>query len=378
MPRRRLVAPGRGTAGALAVLLAGLLAAGCTWLGWDEATWVLQDLAAGDGASLLKVTTPEPVREPVDFLVRGRSYHADLYRPGEPPRAGLLLVPGAAPGGKDDPRLAAFARTLARARFLVLVPDLPALRRFALNQANIGPVADAARHLRRRPALQGLPVGIAALSYSVGPAVLASLEPAVEADFLLGIGGYYDLERAITYATTGCVPADGGWRCREPSDYARWAVLQSTLGHLPSAADRALLERLAWHHLDSGEPLPGEPPSALEPGGRAVYRLLRNRDPDRVESLLQSLPASALEAIRALDLSRHDLAGLELRLILVHGRDDPMVPPRESRALAAAVPDGRARLFLVAGLAHVEIDPQRLDRAELLAALRALLAQRSG
>lgn len=373
---RRPCVLGRRPAGLLAVALAGALAGGCTWLGWNEATWVLQDLAAGDGASLLKANTPEPAREAVDFQVEGRAYHADLYRPGETPRAGLLLVPGAAPGGKDDPRLAAFARTLARARFLVLVPDLPALRRFALSQANVLPVADAARHLRRRPSLPGLPVGIAALSYSVGPAVLASLEPDVELDFLLGIGGYYDLERAITYATTGCVPADAAWRCREPSDYARWAMLQSTLGHLPSAADRALLERLAWYHLDSGEPLPAQPPDALGPAGRAAYRLLRNRDPGRVEGLLRQLPASAVKAIRALDLSRRDLAGLELRLILVHGRDDPMVPPRESEALAAALPEGRARLFLVTGLAHVEIDPQRLDQAELLAALRALLAQR--
>jgi len=49
----------------------------------------------------------------------------DLYSTPRPARAALLLVPGAAETGKDDPRLVRFARALAAHGFLVLVPDLP-------------------------------------------------------------------------------------------------------------------------------------------------------------------------------------------------------------------------------------------------------------
>ena len=376
MPGRWWSATRRG--GPVAVLAA--LLGGCALLGWDEPVLVLQDLGAGDGPSLLKLTTPEPAREAVRFEVDGTGYRADLYRPAEPPRAGLLLVPGAAPGGKDEPRLVAFARTLARARFLVLVPDLVDLRRFTLDEGNVDSVADSALHLAGRPSVQGLPVGIAALSYSVGPAVLAAgaTRPGSRVDFLLGIGGYYDLRRAITYAVTGCVPTASGGRCRAPDPYAQWALVQSLLGHVRQPGDRELLELLTWRYLEDPERVSEQRVAALGSEARAAFELLRTEDPDAVPTLLARLPDSVGNAIDALDLSRRDLSGLEAELILVHGLDDPMVPAVESRALAEAVPAGRAELFLVAGLAHVDIDPERLDRGALLAAVRALLARRAG
>src|SRR3970282_281862 len=49
----------------------------------------------------------------------------------------------AAPAAKDDPRLVAFATTLARARFLVLVPDVAGLRQLRVRAADAREIADA-------------------------------------------------------------------------------------------------------------------------------------------------------------------------------------------------------------------------------------------
>ena len=158
------------------VLLALLTVNGCMW-GGDEALLVLQDLGAGSAPSNLKRLTPEPTRLRIDYQFSGRAYQADLYLPGEPPRASILLVPGVAQEGRDDPRLVAFAATLARARFLVLVPDLPGLRSLRVSGTDIQAVVDAFSYLQtraERPVHGGR--GIAAFSYAVGPAVLAALE----------------------------------------------------------------------------------------------------------------------------------------------------------------------------------------------------------
>lgn len=79
-----------------------------------ESLLVLADIVAVDAPSRLKESTPPPVRKPVSFVMEGRARSGDLYLPGEgKPLAGIVLVPGAVPHGKDDARLVAFATTLA-------------------------------------------------------------------------------------------------------------------------------------------------------------------------------------------------------------------------------------------------------------------------
>ena len=64
-------------------------------------------------------------------------------------RAALVLVPGAAVLGRDEPRLQALARSFARAGFVVLVPELPEVRRLALSKLDADRVASALRQLRQ-------------------------------------------------------------------------------------------------------------------------------------------------------------------------------------------------------------------------------------
>jgi len=80
--------------------------------------------------------------------------------------------------------------------------------------------------------------------------------------------------------------------------------------------------------------------------------------------------------IGELNLAEHDLGRLDIDLILVHGLDDNIIPWGESAALAAAVPPGGARLFLLEGLQHVDREFGGLDAWRMWRALSALLAQR--
>ncbi len=203
---------------AAGLLITLLMMTGCAPLPDDEAAWVLEDLATREGESRLKEGTPHPVRRPVVYAMQGRTYQGDLYQPAQPPLA--ALVPGVAERGTDDPRLVAFATTLARARYLVLVPDLPTLRAHRVQAEDARGVADAFLHLLSRPEFPvGGRAGIGAFSYAVGPAVLAALEPGIRerVDFVLGVGGYYDLHRVVTFFTTGYFEKEGRWHYLEPN-----------------------------------------------------------------------------------------------------------------------------------------------------------------
>jgi fermentation-respiration switch protein FrsA (DUF1100 family) len=68
---------------------------------------------------------------------------------------------------------------------------------------------------------------------------------------------------------------------------------------------------------------------------------------------------------------------LHAQLLLLHGRGDNIIPYTESIALSASVPDGRADLFIIDGLAHVDLQPTSDDVDILLEMVATLLAQRA-
>ena len=373
---------------ALTVVLGLAGAGGCAPWRAIEAAEVLGDIAAGPKPSRLKRITPEPRRSPVAYVVAGRRRQGDLYRPGESAIAALVLVPGIARAGKDDPRLVALANTLARARFTVLVPDIENLRALRVSPADAVAVADAIHYLAGEnpaPALNGpgepATVGLVAISYAAGPALLAALRPDTRrrVRFVFIVGGYYDSEAVLTFFTTGYYRDGPGekWLHRTPNAYGKWVFIKSNARRLRDPGDRAILERMAGRKMWNLKADITDLVAALGAEGRAVYALLANSDPDRVPALIAALPEGVRADITALDLKRQDLSKIEARLILVHGRDDAIIPYSESKALAAAAPEGKAALYVVDSLAHVDLGAAGLiDTLILWRAAYRLLSER--
>ncbi len=358
--------------------------AGCSVQRCYQGLLVVNDAAAGSGESRLKKITRPPSRSPVNFTVAARVHTADLYLPAEGrPAAGIVLVPGAVPEGKDHEALVAFATTLARARFAVLTPELSGYRDLKIRPAHIREIADAFAYLSSREDLSpGGRAGIGAFSYAVGPSILAALEEDVRTRvrFVLGVGGYYDLRTAIRYFTTGYFSDEGKLKHHTPTEYGKLVFARSVQDHLTNPRDRAILESIVDARLRE---LPVDT-SALAadfgPEGATVYRLLTNTDPHRSEQLISALPAASIATIDALSLRNKDLARLTARLILVHGRNDPLIPYPESLALAGAVESSQARVFIINRiLGHVDLRPSgilswRFWGEELPDALRMLRA----
>lgn len=374
-----------GRAGLAVIGLVVVTILGCVpRLGDTEADLALEDIVAGPGLSRLKMQTPAPSRATIAYQVAGRRYLGDLYRSSEGARAGIVLVPGVVPEGKDDPRLVMLAHTLARLRFAVLVPELPGLRRYQVRRSDVGAVADAFRYLQsRQDVVPPGRVGIAGFSYGAGPVLLAGLESDIREQlrFILALGGYYDLTDLVTFFTTGYFRDEQGrWQYLQPQPYAAWVFALSNVDLLERPADR---ERLRDHVLrlaeegGQAEPLPG----GLGPDARALVALLQNRDPDRVPALIDRLPPAIRDEMTGIDPAAHDLFRLRALAILVHGRSDNIIPYTQSIALAHALQQDRApdstRLFLIDGFAHVDVALEQQDIPQLRRAMQLLLDQRA-
>ena len=296
------------------------------------------------------------------------TYPSDLYLPPVyavhdlSDAAGMVLVPGASPGGKDDPRLIAFAEILAAAGFVVLVPDLPGLRLQQVNPTHADDIAAAAAYLAER--LNGKPVAVAAISYAVGPAVLAAVDQTdpYPIALILGIGGYYDAVATTVYITTGWIQTrDRRWEQRTPNEFGKWAFIRANLPRISSPHDRDTLGEIARLKLHNAAADVSALSAKLGPEGNAVWQLLQNTSRDRVADLIGMLPPKVHDGLTGLDLASRDLSTFQPTLLLVHGADDPILPPEGSIALAAAVP--HSRLYLIDALTHVELSLRSLDDA---------------
>jgi pimeloyl-ACP methyl ester carboxylesterase len=343
---------------------------------WVQAGLIMWDIAAGGKATLWQEVTEQPSEK----LVRWDDGEGDLYLSAEKVRAAMVLVPGAAMLGRDEPRLKALARTFARAGFAVLVPELPEVRRLALSRADGQRVASALRQLGK---LQpDVPLGVAAISYAVGPAIIAALEQDLtpRIAFLVSIGGYHDITSAIRFITTGAFRPIGDSRefRIEPNSYGRWAFLLANADRLDNAADARLLQEIARRRFrdanDDITPLA----EGLGPQGRTVLALVNNRDPSAVPALIAMLPERVRQEIDGLNLALYDLSKLRGHLILVHGRGDPMVPYSESESLAASASGAKVSLFIMGDIGHVEFNAVSLENAwTMWRAIVALLGERA-
>ena len=340
----------------------------------SESLWVLLDIAD----SRLKKHSALPVHQTIEYAVNGQQIAADLYRPAAAIRAAIVLVPGAAEEGKDDPRLVAFARTLARTGFLVLVPQIEQIQKFCLRPDNSQDIVQAFLVLQRHlPTQAPVAIGLGAFSYAAGPAILAALNEAIrnEVDFVLAIGGYYDIRQVMAFISTGLYQRHNKMVALAPHPFTRLLFILSHKDLLPEQ-DNGLIQSYIEQYQHRPEELDlDKVREALGAEGRSLLDLLQNTDLSRVEEFYNRLPHRVRENLDGLDMAQRDLSRLHARLLLIHGRDDNLIPYTQSLQLAKHVP--AADVYVVGGLQHVNVRPSLFAIMNLWRAVHCLLALRS-
>jgi pimeloyl-ACP methyl ester carboxylesterase len=273
----------------------------------------------------------------------------DLYLPGDDAPA-LLLVPGAAKQGKDDPRVVRLARTLARSGRTVFVPSLElAERRFV--HEDIERLVAAIDALSQR---SGRPVVVLGISYGGSFALIASADERVTSDIeqIAVFGAYFDVVGLIQAATTRTSVVNGRRIPWDPDPRALDVVERYSLRLAPERQRSDLKVAL--------EDNTGAPSKRLPARARAVYDLVTNRDPEKTYVLARKLTP---EARRFLSRFSPSSVADEIRapVIALHSRDDPVVPYGEAERLVRGIPG--TKLTSVSLFRHVSLSGVALLRA---------------
>ncbi len=302
---------------------------------------------------------PDPVVERVSFEAAGRTLIADIYRPqGGSAHPGIILNHGVAAGGMHDVRLVNFADALARAGYVVLVPEFLNLKEFRVRPSDVDEVVGSFEYLEGLPGVNPGRAGIFGFSYAGGLAVLAANDPEIAARvrFCFLLGSYYDLRSIVTYATTGYFRENGEWVYMEPRHTGKWAFLKNMLELVDDAGDRALLARIADAKLADEARDVSATADSLGAEGARLYDLMTNRDPERTSGIIDGLGPSILDYFERLSL-KGNMESVTANLIVAHGRDDNLMPYTQSLAIGENVPPGATiHLRILDSFQHVDLE----------------------
>jgi dienelactone hydrolase len=314
----------------------------------------------------MRQLTDEPRIEEVEIA----GSPATLARPGSNgPWPAIVFVNGATRLGRREPEVQDLARGLARAGYLVVVPDLGGLKEGALSDWTVEATVIVARAVAARPDVRGGRVGFVGVSLGGTLALLAAESPelAGQISLVAAIAPYTNLKEVIRLATTG-YRRDGDLLIRYPTDpYVGLAVARSLAAVLtPNDVQRELVARLAEIGDDDPDPLAGfrtSPPSDLPPEAESVVALIANRDPRRFDELYAALPVGVRSAIAGLSpLAR--ARQLQAPVELASAPQDKYFPVSQSRALVEKAPN--ARLTVTQAFAHVIPKPSLAHPLELV------------
>ena len=303
----------------------------------------------------IRSVTGEPRFE--DSSVAGNP--ALIVKPqGEGPWPALFFVNGAVREGRELPEVRRLAEALARAGYLVVVPDLPGLTSDEIGPETVSETIEVTQAVSELPDARDGRVGLVGVSTGAALALLAAKDPSLKGrvSVVAGIAPYTDIRTVLSLATTGHYRNGESFVPYKTDSFLAYVIARSLVAALPAGEDRETLrsELNEVGRLDP-DPLAGfrnRPLDDLGPEARSVVELLANEDPERFDELYEALPDKMREDLDKLS----PLAGegrLDAPVELASGPQDKYFPISESYALARIAPD--LRVTVTKALDHAEL-----------------------
>jgi dienelactone hydrolase len=262
----------------------------------------------------------------------------------------VMLVNGATDKGNDDPETRRLGEALARAGYMVMLPEFPFIKagRFERDATSILDAAFA--RAIARPETKGMAVG--AFGFSVGGGLLLAAAsrqgPLSGASYIGALGAYFDLD---TYLASVLSLAQRRNGVLEPWDADPEVRLRVPVAAAEALADANDRERITAELRATNGRLSAEPPSSLGTEGAALWRSLTATDYDIALERLHLLPASLREVFDSLS-PRMTWSSLRPPVFWLHDIGDRFEPVSEAETAAASPHAGPTHFQRTALLSH--------------------------
>ena len=297
--------------------------------------------------------TKEPVRREVTYPQADSIGVADIYRiPDDKERAAVLLFLGANAAGRDDEDVVNLGNALARAGFVAMFHWSPTMAlQFNIDPSEVENLVWAFQYLRGREFVDRDRVGIGGFCVGASFALVAAADARIRDDvsFINAFGPYYDAQDLLLQVASRSRLYQGEREPWNPDSLTLRVLANELIESLADPGEREVMHRLYVERQN----VPQSELEGLSGSALRVRRLLDGTTPEEAQVLYGELPAEFRENMRRISPSTY-VGDLKARVMILHDRDDRLVPAAESRRLADALEQrGDFRYTEVLAFEHV-------------------------
>ena len=301
--------------------------------------------------------TRDSVLEEVNFPTAEGYGVADLYTPaGDGSHGAVLLFLGVNPAGRDDPRVVGLAEGLAQSGVIVMIPWSETMTQKKVAASEIDLLVHAYTYLLAHERVDTDRSGMGGFCVGASFAAVAAQDSRIrdQVRFVNFFGGYYDasdLTASVTSSSRYYGDVIEPWA---PATLSQEVVASHLIDGLPDAGERALLERV---FVERDAIMDEELVLTMSPETRAVHRLLSGVSLPEAKKIISELPDSMRTKLDAISPATR-IQDLEARVLIMHDRQDRLVPSEESRRLADALSE-RGGVYHTEFSLFQHVDPTR-------------------
>src|SRR5256714_2666550 len=263
---------------------------------------------------------------------------------------GVMLVNGATDKGNDDPEPRRLGEALARAGYMVMLPEFPFIKAGRLERDASSMLDAAFARAIARSETKGMAVGAFGFSVGGGMLLAAASRPGAlsGASYIGALGAYFDLDTYVASVLSLTQRRNG---TLEPWDADAEVRLRLPVAAAEALGDANDRERITTELRVGSGRLSGEPPNGLGTEGAALWRVLTATDYDIAVERLHLLPASLREVFDSLS-PRTTWSSLRPPVFWLHDIGDRFEPVSEAETAAARSHVGQTRFQRTALLSH--------------------------
>jgi hypothetical protein len=298
--------------------------------------------------------TPRPVVERFTYPSSRGLAVGDLYRPSKAgPHPAVVVCLGVVPFGVEHPQVPRLGEALARSGFAALLYWSPAMRDFRLDPLDVADIASAYECLLARSDIDATRSGLIGTCVGGAFALMAAADARIRdrVAFVCAYAPYASMSTLCRDIASASRERDGVREAWAVDPLTRKVYVHSVTALLEH--DEAALLQAACAEPDC---LPVD--QVLSAEARTVQPLLGRLSADEAEDALENLPATLGQRLTAMS-PVHYVGDIHAPLVvLLHDRDDVVIPVGESRRLRAAF-GGRAGIHYTEFRVFKHLDPTK-------------------
>ncbi len=278
----------------------------------------------------------QPSREEVFHEISTGRGSADLYAPaGEGVHSAVLLFLGVNPAGRDDPRVVGLAEGLARSGAVVLIPWSEGMTSQRVTATEVEDLVRWFEFLLVHERVDPERAGVGGFCVGASLVAVAASDPRIQdkVQFVNFFAGYYDARDLIAAVLSNSRYYDGVVEPWTPASLSKRVVTAQLIEEMENPAEISLLTGM---FVSKDTLIDASELSKLSEEAQITSRLLSGVDTDEALQLIDRLPASTLESLASISPSS-SVDDLRARVLIMHDREDSLVPAAESRRLVDAL-----------------------------------------